>query len=274
MSDEAKKIAEVFDRSAPTYDSVIPFFATFGNRLVELADLAPGARVLDAGCGRGATLVPAARQVGPSGGVIGVDLSCEMLALLHAELECVVLGNVAAARMDLMSLAIPDASFDMVLTNFVLHLVPYPERAAAELARVLRPGGHCVASVPSGTGPDWDFVGRLFRAFADRCTEPPSLPYRPEFDLPTVLSSAGLSVLETRKEKTTFVFPDEAAWWQWAWTHGMRGFFEILPDDALEEMRLQVLDELAQLRTGAGVPMRQEATFVVAVKRAAPVGAA
>lgn len=266
MSDEARKIAEVFGRSAPTYDSVIPFFATFGNRLVELAELAPGTRVLDAGCGRGAALVPAAREVGPSGGVIGVDLSWGMLELLHADLQCLGLAHAAAARMDVMSLAIPDASFDTVLTNFVLHLVPHPEGAAGELARVLRPGGHCAASVPSGTGPHWEFVSRLFRAFAHRCTEPPRLPYRPEFDLPTVLSSAGLSLLETRQEKTTFTFPDEAAWWQWAWTQGMRGFFEILPEDALEEMRLQAFDELAQLRTDAGVPIHQNATFVVATK--------
>lgn len=64
MTDEAHAIAAVFGRAAAAYDSVIPFFARFGERLVERAGIQPGDRVLDVGCGRGAALFPAAERTG------------------------------------------------------------------------------------------------------------------------------------------------------------------------------------------------------------------
>jgi O-methyltransferase/aklanonic acid methyltransferase len=79
----AEDVAAVFGRAADVYDSVIPFFERFGARLVEVADLRPGESVLDVGAGRGATLLPAARAVGPEGRALGVDLSEEMVTLLR-----------------------------------------------------------------------------------------------------------------------------------------------------------------------------------------------
>ena len=92
--------AAVFGRAAPTYDSIIPFFRRFGARLVELADLHPGDRVLDAGCGRGATLLPAALRVVPGGSIVGVDLSDAMLGLLAADLRRDGVASAALALMD------------------------------------------------------------------------------------------------------------------------------------------------------------------------------
>jgi hypothetical protein len=69
-------VAAIFDRAAATYDLVgPPFFAHFGRRLVELARLAPGERVLDIATGRGAVLFPASEAVGPSGRVTGTEPS-------------------------------------------------------------------------------------------------------------------------------------------------------------------------------------------------------
>jgi ubiquinone/menaquinone biosynthesis C-methylase UbiE len=67
--------AGVFSRVAPTYDTVIPFFQTFGRHLVAAASLRPGERVLDLACGRGAVLFPAALAVGEQGSVLGIDIA-------------------------------------------------------------------------------------------------------------------------------------------------------------------------------------------------------
>ena len=68
-------LAGLFGRAAATYDTVIPLFARFGHRLVALADLQPGERVLDVAAGRGALLFPAAEAGGPTGSVVAVDLA-------------------------------------------------------------------------------------------------------------------------------------------------------------------------------------------------------
>ena len=70
------EIAGVFGRAAPIYDRIGPrFFAHFGRRLVELAEVPSGARVLDVATGRGAALFAAAEAVGRHGHVTGIDLS-------------------------------------------------------------------------------------------------------------------------------------------------------------------------------------------------------
>lgn len=72
----------VFDRAASSYDEVAgAYHDHFGARLVDVVGVGPGDVVLDVGCGRGAILMPAAARVGPGGGVVGVDLSPEMVGL-------------------------------------------------------------------------------------------------------------------------------------------------------------------------------------------------
>ena len=106
----------------------------------------PGASVLDVGCGSGTDAFVAARLVGPSGCVVGVDLTGEMLeAPLEALAASPVTGlSFVEAAAD--SLPFPDASFDLVLSNGVLNLVPDKDAVFRELRRVLRPGGALAAA--------------------------------------------------------------------------------------------------------------------------------
>lgn len=83
MSFDPERIAAVFGRAAPTYDSVVPFFTEIGAWLVDHADVRPGESVLDVGCGRGATLFLAAARVGNAGRVLGLDLAPEIVAMLE-----------------------------------------------------------------------------------------------------------------------------------------------------------------------------------------------
>ncbi len=70
ITEQKRETAGVFSRGAATYDRVGPaFFSHFGRRLVELAQIPSGARVLDIATGRGAVLFPAAEAVGPQGQV-------------------------------------------------------------------------------------------------------------------------------------------------------------------------------------------------------------
>ena len=268
MTYDPYRIAEVFGRTAPSYDTIIPFFAEFGARLVEFAVLRPGDTVLDVGCGRGATLLPAAARVGPGGRVLGVDLAEEMVALLQADIDRRGLAHASARQADAGALDVDPGSFDVVLCSFVLHLVPEPDRAAAEIATALRAGGRCVAAVPAGAGPEWDFLGRVFGTYARRAGHPMAVPFRPGFDLAATLRGAGLEVTRQATEEVGFHFGDERAWWDWAWTHGMRGLFEALAAADLESLRQEMFAELAARKTPAGISMVQRAAFVEAEKPA------
>ena len=80
-------VSGIFDRAATTYGQVGPrFFSHFGRRLVELAQIPGGAKVLDVATGRGALLFPAAESVGPHGHVTGIDISESMVQETAKEL--------------------------------------------------------------------------------------------------------------------------------------------------------------------------------------------
>jgi len=259
-------VAEVFGRAVPIYDTVIPLFATFGARLVELADLGAGERVLDVGCGLGATLFPAAALVAPGGEVLGVDLAEEMVATLSDEIERRGVQNASARHMDAENLEVAEGSFDLAVCSFVLHFLPDPERGAAGLLRALRAGGRCVASVPGMLGAEWEFLGPLLTSFAPRAIGPMALPFRDDFDLPAVLASAGFDIARVTEEEVAFFLANSQAWWTWAWSSGLRAAFELLAPADLEELRRQAFVELAALQTPDGIPLVQRATFVVARK--------
>lgn len=90
------------------------------------------------------------------------------------------------------------------------------------------------------------------------------MPMRPTFDVAQVLADAGFDIVHSSREEETFLFPDEAAWWQWAWSHGMRGLLEMLSPGDLDELRDRAFRELGALRTPDGLSLRQGASMVVA----------
>ncbi|WP_204042343.1 class I SAM-dependent methyltransferase [Acrocarpospora phusangensis] len=129
-----------FDQRAGTY-AKLTWHVWYAERLVELAELPPGASVLDAATGTGLAALAAARAVGPSGGVVGVDISSGMLREAEALLAESGLDNVRYQKADVTVLPeFAPESFDVVLcSSSVLYLDAAPALAAWH--RVLRPGG-------------------------------------------------------------------------------------------------------------------------------------
>lgn len=111
------------------------------------AALAPGERVLDVACGTGLVARAAAGLVGPHGEVMGIDLSGRMVDAANRQARRLRVGNTSFARMDAEALALPPATFDVVLCALGLMYVPSPEQALREMLRVLRPGGRMVSAV-------------------------------------------------------------------------------------------------------------------------------
>jgi arsenite methyltransferase len=147
--------SEEIDMIGDAYAGVEGYFAEADLGLgcglpVEHAGLAPGQTVLDLGAGAGLDAFVARGIVGDTGRVLGVDFTPEMVAKARANAAKLGYDNVAFEHGDIEALPFADASVDVVISNCVLNLVPDKARAFAELARVLRPGGHfCVSDVVS-----------------------------------------------------------------------------------------------------------------------------
>jgi ubiquinone/menaquinone biosynthesis C-methylase UbiE len=112
-----------------------------GNPLA-FAGVEEGQTVLDLGSGAGFDLLIASQKVGPAGKVIGVDMTEEMLEAARKNAESAGVKNIELRKGTIEELPVEDASVDWVISNCVINLSPEKPKVFAEIARVLKPGGH------------------------------------------------------------------------------------------------------------------------------------
>ena len=106
-----------------------------------LGPLEPGERVLDLGCGAGTDTLVSAQMVGSEGRVTGIDMTPEMLVKARASVAEMGLDNVDLVEGEVESLPFQDESFDVIVSNGVIDLIPDKDAVFSEMFRVLRPSG-------------------------------------------------------------------------------------------------------------------------------------
>ncbi|MDI3316079.1 MAG: class I SAM-dependent methyltransferase [Bacillota bacterium] len=140
-------VESIFDRIAPHYDRMnrlmtMGVWSYWQRSFRRLAGIRPGDRVLDVGCGTAELSFLAAREAGPGGRVTGVDIAEGMLQICRQKLlDHPMADRLEFLRADAQALPFPDASFDVVVSGFMLRNVASLDRALVEMVRVLRPGG-------------------------------------------------------------------------------------------------------------------------------------
>jgi len=157
--------------------------------------LQTGETVLDLGSGGGIDALLAARQVGPEGRVIGVDMTPAMLERARANAARAGAANVEFREGRLEALPVEDGSRCAVTSNCVINLVPDKARVFAEVARVLRPGGRLVVSDIVLDGPLPESVASDVFAYVG-CVSG-AMERRPYFAL---LADAGLTEIEVLRD--------------------------------------------------------------------------
>jgi len=120
--------------------AVTESFCGVGNPF-SMGEPQPGQTILDLGCGAGFDTLLAARRVGASGKVIGVDMTPEMIAKARTNAEILGLANVEFVLCEIETLPLADSSVDLVISNGVFNLCPDKPRVLSEVFQALKPGG-------------------------------------------------------------------------------------------------------------------------------------
>jgi SAM-dependent methyltransferase len=224
--------------------------------------------VLDVCCGAGASALPAARAVGPTGSVLGLDLAEPLLAIARKRAATLGLRNVAFRECDATAAGLGSASFDAVVCVFGVFFVADMPAFAAEMWRLVRPGGTLAITT---WGPDWcepassvfwrsvgELEPTLFRAFNpwDEITTAPALA--------DVLARGGVSgaaVEATAGEHHELERADE--FWDIVLGSGYRATVDALGEGQRERLRERVIGEL---RSRGVTRLRNDVVFANAVR--------
>ena len=205
-----------WDAAAAGWEKWWPLFEraaqSVSSRLVELAKIKPGHRVLDIATGTGEPAITAARAVGPSGRVIGVDHSAGMLDVARRRAGALGLTNVEYHQGDAASLKEPPASFDAILSRWGLMFVTDLEATARGIRAALKPGGFLAAAVWDSADkvPMISIAGQQVRALLGIAPPPPGTPNPLSLADTSIveraLTSAGFRDFKVEPMKVTFEF--------------------------------------------------------------------
>ena len=147
-------------------------------RMVELAGIEPGTRVLDVAAGYGEPSLSAARVAGPEGKVVATDISAEMLAYGRERAREAGLDNIEFVESDAAGLDFPEHSFDAALSRFGIIFEPDAEDAAARVRGFLEPGGR-IAIASWGTPEQVPFLAIPMQTAIQRLDAEPPPPGTP-----------------------------------------------------------------------------------------------
>lgn len=246
-------VSEVFDRAAPQYgEGAGAFFDYFGKRLVEQIPLRTRQHTLDIATGKGAVLFPLAEEVGPSGRVVGIDISEQMIVETTAIARKKGLEWIELLQMDAEKLEFSDHSFDCVFCGFALFFFPSLEKALAEFKRVLKPGGTLAVT----TWGEDSFLDAIVHAEIGLLTHAPSLIVNPIWSLQSLqeaLNKAGFKNICIREETKEFIHSSFNVWWNSLWTLATRAKLENLSPEQLDTLQARLKAKILPLDKGEGI---------------------
>jgi len=265
MSPAPGLVVATYSRAADTFDA-LPFWHHYGRRTVDLAALQPGERVLDLCCGTGASALPAARAVGATGSVLGVDLTPALVDIARANAARQGLAHARFEAGDVTALAFAAGTFDVVQSVFGLFFVDDMPAMLRSAWAWLAAGGRLVTTVwgetvlSPGEPYFWEAVTR----------EDPSLDHiSPAATLATpdalmkLHAEAGLPAPRVVREPWRMPLASPEAFWPVIMGTSNRGVFEALPADARARVKAATI---GRLRSEGVETLEMEALVAIAQK--------
>jgi len=262
-------VAALFDAVADEYDqSGVDFFAPIAQGLVDALSPAPGERVADLGCGRGAATVLLARAVAPSGSVVGLDVSDGMLAYAREAVEREGL-DVDLRRGDASAPELPPGELDVVASSLVLFFLPDAAAALERWVQLLAVGGRIGVATFGEQDPVWGAVDREFQPWVPQAMRDPRVvgphsPFGSDAGMEQLLRDAGATDVHTTTLRLPVRFGTLERWEAFSRGTGQRAVWGNIPDGDVEGVRRRVAGHFEGARAADGqIEVWQDARYTL-----------
>jgi ubiquinone/menaquinone biosynthesis C-methylase UbiE len=235
--------------------------------LIEAAELRAGERVLDVACGTGVVARLAARRVGPTGAVTGVDLNPGMLAVAREATPSST--SIEWHEANAEELGLPDDTYDVVLCQMGLQFFADKAGALGEMRRVLKPGGRLVLNLPGPTPRALavmaDALGRHVAPATAGFVHAVFSLHDPEA-IRALLADAGFQGVITQVATRTLRLPPPAEFlWQYVWSTPLAPQLAEVGDERRAAIERDVVSEWTKMTEGGALQV--DVNMVTAIAR-------
>ena len=267
-SEHAVRASRTYGAAADHYQRpALGFWDRSGAATVSRLRLAPGAAVLDLCCGAGASALPAARAVGPSGSVLGIDIAAPMLELARSRAAEEGLANIEFRPGDATRTGLPDGGFDAVVCVFGVFFAPDMAAFVREMWRLTGPRG--VLAVTTWGPGLWEPASSVFWRCVGEVEPALYKAFNPwdEITTPTLLaglfSRAGVPdpAVEAAAGEHRLEHPDR--FWDIVLGSGYRATVDALSPEQRDRVRESVQ---AELRSRQITSLRTDVVFGTAAR--------
>jgi ubiquinone/menaquinone biosynthesis C-methylase UbiE len=227
-------------------------------RLVEMAEIKRGDRVLDVACGYGEPSLTAARKVGPEGTIVATDISAEMLAFARQRAEAAGVENIEFEHSDAFSLDFPAESFDAAVSRWGIIFEPDGEGTAAKVRGFLKPRSRFAIS-SWGPPERVPFLAIAMKTAMEKLDVPPPPPGTPgPLSRPTeeaiggLLEGGGFSGIEVEELEVTVEFESAEEYTEFtvAMAAPIKAMIAAHPDDVQRQTREAITDAVREASGG------------------------
>ncbi len=267
-SERKQQITLGFDLASTGYDKpALRLLPTCAKRLVELAKLQSGHKVLDIATGTGTAAIAITNQVGSTGKIVGIDLAPEMLKQAQKKIAAAGLKNIELRQEDAEQLSFNDNSFDAVLCASGIFFLPDMLAGLRDWQRVTRSGGLVAFSSFNETAfkpmstrfrTQIENYGALFPSASGRLDTPEKC-----FNL---MQEIGFEEIEIQTEQLGYYLSSIDEWWELVWNAGFRIPLSQIPAEKLEQFKAEHLAAIETLMTDQGIWLDVETIFVMGKK--------
>jgi len=263
------RITNTFNLIAEGYDNPSQrFFPFAADYMMSLATPKPGERVLDVATGTGMAAIAAAQAITPGGRVQAIDLSDNMLSKAQFNVSKHALSNVDFYLMDAEQLEFRSNYFDLISCAFGVFFFTDTARTLNSWLRVLKPGGRIIFT--SFSRNTFQPMAGWFREAIEACgqafPEPAWQRLAEAQQCRDLVEQAGYCNAQVTTKQMGYHLASENDWWEILWNSGFRGILNSLSAQQLADLRLQHLQQVADLKTADGLWLDVEVHYTQAEK--------